>query len=273
MAATIERVLGMWDEIADRGDFEFLSSLQEVLLSKRSAFPKDPALHKIDDAVGECVERAVLDEGVSPYFDQLISGLSESRLGLDVYLGKIFSEGRITPFILRAYYRFFKEKMDPLTSRLKEKRQDRSFLDRIIAASKTIDSSLSQTVLKAVYSVGDDSVRGEVLGAMDCLSEIDKDFLFPILRSPKISLKSEALVILTGRDTTRKRALDRFLRFQSPYGILNKKLRAHIQIVESKGLREAAGHLERLGRRKSWWNRSVRREARRVLEKWNDAGR
>jgi len=273
MAAVAERLLGMWDEIAGRGDFEFLSSLQEVLLSKRADCPEDPALLKVNDALGECVERAVLDGGVSPYFDQLISGLSKSRFGLDVYLRKIFSESRITPFILHAYYRFFKERMDALTSRLEEKRQDRSFLDRIILASKAIDSSLSQTVLEAVYGVGDESVRGETLKAMGCLSEIDKDFLFPILRSPRTSLKSEALVILTDRDATRKRALDLFLRFQSPCGILNKRLRAHIRIVESRELRQAAGHLERLGRRKSWWNRSVRREARRVLEKWNEAGR
>jgi len=273
MAAVTERLLRMWDEIVGCADFEFLSSLQEVLLSKRAAFPKDPALLNVNDALSECVERAVLDEGVSPTFDQLISGLSESRFGLDVYLQKIFSENRITPFILRAYYRFFKERMDALTSRLEEKRQDRSFLDRIIMASKTIDSLLSQTILEAVYGVGDESVRGEALKAMGCLSEIDKDFLFPILRSPRTSLKSEALVILTGRDATRKRALDLFLRFQSPYGILNKRLRAHIQIVESRELRQAAGHLERLSRRKAWWNRSVRREARRVLEKWNEAGR
>ncbi len=273
MAAPAERLLGMWDEIAGRGDFEFLSMLQEVLLSKRAAGPKAPALLKVEEALGECVERAVLDEEASPYFDQLISGLSESRFGLDVHLQKIFSENRITPFILRAYYRFFKERMDTLTSRLKEKRQDRPFLDRIILASKAIDSSLSQTILKAVYGVGDESVRDEALKAMGCLSEIDKDFMFAILRSPRTSLKSEALVILASRDATRKRALDRFLRFQSPYGILNKRLRAHIQIVESRDLRQAAGHLERLGRRKSWWNRSVRKEARRVLEKWNEAGR
>lgn len=273
MAASTERILGMWEEISKRGDFEFLSSLQEVLLFKRSACPNDPALQKIGDALGECVERAVLEEGISPYFDRLISGLAESRLGLDVYLEKIISENKMTPSILRAYYRFFKEKMDALTSRLKEKRQDRPFIDRTTAALKTIDSPLSLTVLKAVFNMGDETVRVEVLKAMDCLSEIDKDFLFPILRSPKTSLKSEALVILAGRDKTRKRALDRFLRFQSPYGIFNKKLKAHIQIVESKGLREAAGHLERLSRRKSWWNRSLRKEARRVLEKWNEGGR
>jgi len=273
MAAATGRVLGMWEEISSRGDFEFLGSLQEVLLSKRSAYPNDPALQKIGDAVGECVERAVLEEGISPYFDRLISGLAESQLGLDVYLEKIISENKMTPSILRAYYRFFKEKMDALTSRLKEKRQDRSFIDRTIAALKTIDSPLSLTVLKAVFSIGDEPVRVEVLKAMGCLSEIDKDFLFPVLRSPKTSLKSEALIVLAGRDTTRKRALDRFLRFQSPYGIFNKKLKAHIQIVESKGLREAAGHLERLSRRKSWWNRSLRKEARRVLEKWNENGR
>lgn len=273
MATPAERLLGMWDEIAGCGDFEFLSMLQEVLLSKRAACPKDPALLKVEEALGECVERAVLDEGASPYFNQLISGLSESRFGLDVYLQRIFSENKITPFILRAYYRFFKERMDALTSRLEEKRQDRPFLDRIIMASKAIDSSLSQTILTAVYSVGDESVREETLKAMGCLSEIDKDFMFPIIRSPRTSLKSEALVILAGRDATRKRALDLFLRFQSPYGILNKRLRAHIQIVESRELRQAAGHLERLSRRKSWWNRSVRREACRVLEKWNEAGR
>lgn len=273
LTASVERLLGMWDEIAGSGDFEFLSKLQEVLLSKRGTCPKDPALLKVDDALGECVERAVLGEGASPFFDQLISGLPESRFGLDVYLEKLFSENKVTPFILRAYYRFFKERMDALTSRLEEKRQDRPFLDRIIAASKAIDSSLSRTILKAVYGVGDESVREEALKAMGGLSEIDKDFMFPILRSRRTSLKSEALVILASREATRKRALDRFLRFQSPYGILNKRLRAHIQIVESRELRQAAGHLERLGRRKSWWNRSVRREARRVLEKWNEAGR
>ena len=273
MAAAADRLLGTWEAIAGGGDFEFLSRLQEVLLSKRAACPKDPALRKVDDALGECVERAVLDEGASPFFDQLISGLAESRFGLDVYLQKIFAENRITPFILRAYYRFFKEQMDALTSRLGEKRQDRPFLDRIITASKAIDSSLSRTILKAVYGVGDESVRGEALKAMGCMSEIDKDFMFPILRFAKPSLKSEALVILAGRDPTRKRALDIFLRFQSPYGIRNKRLRAYIQIVESRDIRQAAGHLERLSRRKSWWNRSVRREARRVLEKWNETGR
>jgi hypothetical protein len=272
-AAVAARILARWDEVAGCRDFEYGSTLQEVLLAKRAACPGDPGLEKLEDALGECVERAVLDEEASPYLDRLISGLAESRLGLEVYLGKIVGEERITPFILRAYYRFFKDRLCDLTSRLKEKKQDLPFLDRLIGAAKTIDSSLSLEILKAVYRVGNDAVREPTLKAMGALSEIDKDFLFPLLRTRSAALQGEALKLLVRGPATRKRALDRYLRFPSPYGLLNRRLRAHIRTVEERDLSEAAGHLERLGRRPSIWNRTVRREARRVLEKWYESGR
>jgi hypothetical protein len=270
-ASLLDRILGTWDEIAGFRDFEFLACLQEILLEKRSSVAEAPALQKITEALGESVERAVLEEEHSPFFDRIISGLAESRLGIDAYLEKIFAFGKITPTILRAYYRFFKEDLGRLTSRLKERGHDRPFLERMIDASKTIDSSLSLEILKSIYAAGDLAVQQEAIQAMGCLSEIDKDFLFAALRSREPALKGRALALLAGRESTRKRALDRFLRFQSPYGIRNKKLRTHIRIVEEMNLREASGHLERLCRRKSSWNRSVRREARRVLDKWNES--
>lgn len=272
-AAVAARLLSRWDEVAGCRDFEFAGTLQEVLLAKRAAGHVDPEIERLDAALGECVERAVLDGEASPYLDRLISGLAESRVGLDVYLGRILGEGRVTPFILRAYYRFFKDRLGDLTSRLKEKRQDRDFLDRLVEAAKSIDSSLSLDILKAVYGIGNDPVRETVLKAMGALSEIDKDFLFPLLRNRRPALQGEALALLIRGPATRKRALDRYLRFQSPYGLRNRRLRAHIRIVEERDLREAAGHLARLGRRPSVWNRTVRRDARRILEAWHESGR
>ncbi len=272
-AAAAARILARWDGVADCRDFEFGGTLQEVLLAKRAAGHVDPELETLDAALGECVERAVLDGEDSPYLDRLISGLAESHVGLDAYLGRILGEGRVTPFILRAYYRFFKDRLGDLTSRLKEKRQGRDFLGRLVGAAKTIDSSLSLDILKAVYGIGHDDIREAALKAMGALSEIDKDFLFPLLRNRRAALQGEALTLLVRGPATRKRALDRYLRFQSPYGLRNRRLRAHIRIVEERGLREAEGHLERLGRRTSVWNRAVRRDARRVLEAWHESGR
>ncbi len=272
-AAAAARLLARWNDLEACRDFEFAATLQEVFLAKRAAPPGDPGVEKLDAALGECVERAVLDGESSPYLDRLISGLAESRLGLDAYLAVILGEGRTTPFILRAYYRFFKDRLGDLTSRLKEKKQDRDFLDRLIEAAKTIDSSLSLEILKAVYGAGNDAVRESALRAMGELTEIDKDFLFPLLRARSAALQGEALKLLVRGPATRKRALDRYLRFQSPYGLRNRRLRAHVRTIEERDLRDAAGHLERLGRRRSVWNRSVRREARRVLEKWHENGR
>lgn len=269
IAADLERILAVWDDIAGCGDFEFLSRFQDVLLMRRAVVPDEPTLRKAEEALGAYVEKAMLDEGSSPYFDRLISGLPGSRLGRDVYLDKIFSEGRLTPYILRAFYRFFKEDMACFTSRLKEKSSDRPFLERLIGAAKTIDSSLSLEILKAVYDRGDESLRIDALKAMSCFSEIDRDFLFPLLKSRHPAIKGEALVLLARRDETRKRALDRFLRIQSPYGVRNKTLKTNVRIVAAKELREAADHLVKLSRRKSFWNRSVRHEARRVLEEWD----
>ena len=270
LTAVVDRILAMWGEIAGRRDFEYLTCLQDILLAKRAAFSEWPAFRKAEDALGECVENAVLGGEASPFFSRLISGLPESRLGLEAYLDRIFSQGRLSPFILRAYYRFFNEQMDRFTSALKSKRRDRPFLDSLMGAVTTIDSPLSLTILKAVYAVGDEPVRREALRAMDGLTLIDKGFLFPLLSSRKTGLKTEAFILLVRRDATRKRALDRFLRFESPYGIRNKVLKAHIRIVEEQRISEARDHLLRLSRRKSFWNRGVRQEALRVLESWHE---
>ena len=69
-------------------------------------------------------------------------------------------------------------------------------------------------------------------------------------------------------ERTKHVAFTKLFGLASPYGIRNKTLLRNIGIVERYGLREAEPYVEPLAERKNIWNRKVRQEAGRVLEKW-----
>jgi hypothetical protein len=71
-------------------------------------------------------------------------------------------------------------------------------------------------------------------------------------------------------ERTKHVAFAKLFKLQSPYGIRNKTLIRHIRLVEEKDLRAADLYVEPLAQRKDLWNRKVRQEALRVLEKWRE---
>jgi hypothetical protein len=125
-------------------------------------------------------------------------------------------------------------------------------------------------MLKNLYLLGDTRVKLRALKAMSNLSEFDEGFLFSVLESRDRLLKAEALILLMRYERTKHVAFTKLLSLQSPYGIRNKRLISHIRMVGEKSLLDARPFLESLARRKDFWNRKVRREAARVLEKWGE---
>jgi hypothetical protein len=67
-----------------------------------------------------------------------------------------------------------------------------------------------------------------------------------------------------------KKALERLFNIQSPFGFRNKQLLEHTRIVAAKGLRDAEEYLKGLSRRKHFWNKKLREESLRILEKWHE---
>lgn len=143
-------------------------------------------------------------------------------------------------------------------------------MEKIIANLKLIDRPTSLAALKKIFLLVEAKVKVQVLKAMQNLSEFEEGFLFPILASRDRRLKAEALVLLMRYERTKHVALTKLLKLPSPYGVRNKKLICHIQIVEEKNLRDARPFLQALAQRKDFWNRRVRKEAARVLEKWGE---
>jgi hypothetical protein len=269
MLAFLEQIGEEWTNITELSDFEFLKWLFEVLKIKEEVLSSEAIYQKTRRLISEFVENFILDEQTSPFLDYFILNLTGSLYDTNTYLEKIFSESKITPFILRAYFKFFKECLSPFIAKLNEKRPDRKFLEKLVNSLKEIDTPLSLMILKQVFVVGDDAVKIKVLKTMQSLKEYDKPFLFMILRSKNYPLKAEALPILMRDEFTQRKTLNKLFKIESPYGIRNRVLRNHIKIVENKTLKEARNHLVLLSQRKSFWNRRLRKEASRVLEKWN----
>lgn len=108
-----------------------------------------------------------------------------------------------------------------------------------------------------------------MLQAMQHLTEYDTKFLLPILREKDLRLKTEAFVILIKDKDNQDHILKTLFSIPSPFGIKNKLLMENIKIVEQKKVKEAIPHIISLSKRKNFWNKKLRANAKRVLEMWD----
>lgn len=266
----LERISEEWDQISQDRDLEYLQCLLEVLYSHDHGLEAEPAFQKICQSLAELVEGLVLEGDTALALDGLIDELRTSVFDHQTYLDKIFKEKVVTSILLRAYFGFFGEFLPDFFARFKLKRVDNFLLKKIADNLRFIDTPFSLSGLIKIYPAGDRRVKMSVLKAMQSLTEFDEGFLFAVLEAKDFELKGEALVLLARHDRARHVALSKLLNLQSPYGTRNKKLIKHVRLVESRNLREAVPFLASLAQRKDFWNRKVRLEAGRILEKWSE---
>jgi len=260
----LTHILEEWDDIRERGDFEFLKNLATTLRGEDGGFSTETITIKTNKLITDFVEKAVLRGQSSPYFDFFMDSMEQSTLGVNDYLQKVFSENKITPFILQFFFKFFSDSMLYFLINLEEKSVDNKFLDRMTESVKLIDTPLSLEVLKAIYPLGNNYVKTKVLRAMQQLSAQDAEFLMPILQKGSSPLKKEALINLVKYAETRERALDTLFAIPSPFGLKNKILRKHIQLVGEASIGEARDHIFTLSQKKDFWKqkRSCHRDRR-----------
>jgi len=269
MLTSLDHIRREWDEIVSDRDFAYLLCLLEVLGRKKQILDSEDAYANMVLAIAEFVERSVLEEKTEPELEDLILSFEKSVFDVNTYLERMFMEEKISPLILKAYFKFFTEYLFYLDLNFRQKTPSPAFLEKAIDSLKSIDTPMSLVTLKSIYPIGDDAIKLAVLQAMHFLTELDDKFLLKVLKSKDPVLRGEALALLMRHETTRNHALDRLFGIQSPYGIKNRLLIKDIGIVDRKNLTQSRGHLKDLMRRRGFWNRRLRAEAGRVLEKWD----
>ena len=266
----LDRILEEWERVAQDRDLDFLTCLQEVLRGRQEELAAEPGYEKVRHELATLVETWVLEGEASPCLDALVASLDQSLHQPPFYLDAIFRERIVTSTILKAYLGFFKSGLAEFKTWLERFASASDLLEKIAWGLRSMDTPLALEALKDIYAAGDAAVKVRALQAMQALTEYDEQFLFGVLDARDMRLKAEALVLLGRHPRSRHVALCKLLGLQSPYGTRNRRLVRNIRMVEGKNFREAGEHLEALGRRKDVWNRKVRREALRVLEKWRE---
>lgn len=262
----LEKILSQWNKIVEERDFEFLKYLLEILERRRGDLTSEPLFIDIYQNLVDFSERFFLEGNIPPDFDYFLSRMDKSLLGIKAYLNKIFKEKKVSAAVLRLFFNFFPEAVSIFRQNIRDKSADREFLKDIVKALKALDTSLSLDLLKYIYSLGDDSVKIEVLKAMQKHVLFDEDFLFHQLRKGNFALKKEALIILKRSEISKHRAVDLLFSIPSPFGIKNSLLLENVRLVEETRLKESRSYLVSLSRKKSFWNKKLREEAFRVLE-------
>ncbi|MEW5902001.1 MAG: hypothetical protein AB1715_11110, partial [Acidobacteriota bacterium] len=266
----LERISEEWERLTQERDLDYLGCLLEVLQNRSQELAGEPSFQKVKKAVSELIEGLILEGDDRRGLDLFIERLKESVCDRDAYLDKIFREKTVTPTMMRAYFGFFAPHLADFKARLQRMASDSRLLEKIADSLKSVDTPVSLAMLKDIYLLGETRVRIRVLKAMQNLHEFDEGFLFPVLDHKDRQVQAEALVLLMRNERTKHVAFAKLLNLQSPYGLRNKKLIRHIRIVEEKNLQDARSFLMSLSQRGDFWNRKVRQEALRVLEKWDE---
>jgi hypothetical protein len=265
----LEQIYTEWDEIKEQKDFEYIQHLYEVINKQDDDILSDSKVKKCLSMLIGFVEHSILEGEVLESFDYFIDHLKESTLDVNTYLERIFTDGKISPPILKAFFKFFKEYLFYFNLNLEQNAKDTKFTERMVKNLSKLDSPISLITLKNIYPLGSAVIKYRTLKAMQNLTDFDPKFLSPILKSKEPALKAEALIILMRDQRAKRLAFESLFHIQSPYGLRNKRLIEHIKIVEDKNLKEAKIYLEELCRKRGFWNKKLRLEAQGVLEKLN----
>jgi hypothetical protein len=269
IVAVLQKLLEEWKKITEKKDYECLKAIYDTLEKKKEELSSESVYEEISNNIIGFIEKEILQGEISFYFDYFINAFERSTLDVNKYLGKIFTDGNVTPYSLGAFFKFFKEYLFYFNINLEQYSSDSQLIKKMIDSLRMIDSIISLITLKDIYLYGERRVKIDVLQAMQNLTKYDTKFLLPILKEKDLRLKAEAFVILIKDKDNRDSILKTLFSIPSLFGLKNNRLIKNIKIVEQKEVKEAKPYIISLSKKKNFWNKKLRKNAKRVLEKWD----
>ncbi len=258
-----------WENISKHKDYEYLKALYNIMKTQKENLSHDPDYTRMDNLIVNFIERMILKGELSFYFEFFITSIDKSTFDVNVYLEKIFTEGNVTPYALKAFFKFFKEYLFYFNLNLDTYSSDSKLIDKLINSLGMIDSTISHITLKTMFQSGEREAKIKVLQAMQNLSSYDNKFLLPILKSKDFQLKSEAFVTLMRDEKIRDEILQKLFSITSPFGLRNKRLLENLSIVENREVQAARPYIIALRNRKNFWNKKLRDRAEEILGNWH----
>ncbi len=264
----LENIKAEWENIVREGDFGYLKYLLEVLNRKNELTGESLSSEISQNILNLVIDKAV--SGGSPEdFVDFKRFLSKSFISVKAYLDKIFRENMFNAQVLKTFFLLYTDSLHLFQKHLLEKSSDSEFLHKIMESLENVDSSLSLESVKFIFSFSTGPTKLRALKAMQHFSTYDEGFLLKILEKGDYGLRKEALTILMREKSSKEKAIEMLFSVSSPRGIKNRILIENVRITQELELKEAKDSLTVLSQRKFFWNKNLRKEALKVLDKWN----
>ncbi|MFH0828187.1 MAG: hypothetical protein V1919_03380 [Candidatus Omnitrophota bacterium] len=267
----IDKLFKEWEKIQEENDFEYFRCLCEVIQKRRKENFSHLAFLDLSKKVDNFIESLLWKEALPAEIEDFLAKMKSSSLSAEVYLKKMFEEGKINNRALKAFFNFFPENLPDFQACLKAHQEDIDVLVKVLESLKDIDSPMAFSVLSFIYSFSNDLVKAEIIRIISAASGDNREFIFDVLKGGSEFLKKEALCVLSGQDDSRK-ALEILFMISNSWGINNKILMENLRIVEELKYKQAVESLEYFYRKTSFWNIYLKRRIKEVIGRLNAGG-
>ncbi len=264
----VDKLSKEWEKIAEENDVVYLKSLGEVIQKKKKENLVLPVFLELNRKFYNFIEAFIWEETLPPGFADLFENMKVSSFGDDVYLRKMFEEGKVNTGVLNAFFRFFPGKLPDFYARLKKKRLDIDVVAKVLEALEGINSPFVLPVIETIYSFSSEVIKIEIIRIMARTGEYNRKFVFEILKSGGNSLKKETLAVFTEQQDNQK-AMEILLMLPNPWGKNNKILMENLGIVEELNYKRAKEYLEHLYLNTAFWNIGLKKRIKEVMGRLN----
>ena len=263
-----ERLLKEWENIAQENDLEFLSCLREVIEGKKIENFEFPAFLELSKKFYDFIEVFIWEETLPQVIEEILGNMEESSLGAEVYLKKIFEEGKINIRVLKAFFRFFPNRLPDFYAGLQNKRSEIDVVAKVLESLREINSPLALPIIEYIYSFSSNIIKIEIIRIMAKTGKYNREFIFEILKNGSSFLKKEALMVLSEQQDTQQ-ALETLFMIPNPWGKKNEILMENLGIIEDLGYKQAKVYLENLYRSSAFWNIKLKKRIKMVMRRLN----
>lgn len=270
----LQRMQERWDQIKETNNIKLLLAAYGSLQSLPRIDDEKVALYAkgLRQIVTEHVEAMIFDGEISiTHFSDAIRVLAQETHAIERYYDMFFNHSKVNPFMLQLLLSLPRDNPHVFYQHLSMKKKDVKFIRKIIDLAKHLPSTQeSLDVLTTIYNFSGEFIKIKALREMAAIGLCDEQIVLPLLKKSAYHVKLEALRVALGDKEVLHKALHILFWIPPLFGINTYMLCSHIKIVDTLDIHDAQHDIERLASLKYFWNSAIRRDAKKLLEKWTD---
>lgn len=211
------------------------------------------------------IEKNIFNPAGCEFAAGLKEVLDKSTLSPDYYLNKI-EGGEFNFFTIELFFKFFPGEIQRLKEKITAKKNQFSFLRKILNYMVKIKHQETFEILKEIYTQSPVFMKIEILDTIRGSLNCNLEFILPVIKSGNFYLRQKAVEVasVSGFGRQAAEAL-----FSLPAWNFNSRvILENLEMLKSISLPEAEFFLKKLSRKKFFWNRKLRKKALEILEKY-----